>query len=300
MEPITSTILLIASLAATALGTGHSIASNAVKNDRADLTRDEAQTALDHLNLNYQLALSNNPYWNSLSNSEKLSILREYNLGEDMDGIENVDFDKLITDLGEYAAINELGAEPRLQDYANFNLIQNKAQAAIDAENEKLLASLNEDLQASGEAYNTARNAMLTQQHQHNAQTIDTLASEMSRARRNAIEAGASAGIRIASNVNTILSAQNKMSQESLNTSNQLAQMLVNQRNAEAGLRDQWRDAQMSTYGRVQDRTASEMNIGQQRYQQAHEIWQDEYDDAVSETNALGSRMLKHSQKTKY
>jgi hypothetical protein len=126
---------------------------------------------------------------------------------------------------------------------------------------------------------------------------MDTLSSEMARSRRSAIEAGASAGIRIAGNVNAILSAQNKMSQESLNTSNQLAQMLVNQRNAESGLRNQWRDAQMSQYDRIQSRAASESNIEQQRYDEAYKDWQDNNYKNTSSGNRIVDRMSQYKSK---
>ena len=122
----------------------------------------------------------------------------------------------------------------------------------------------------------------------------------MSRARRNAIEAGASAGIRIAGNVNALLTAQNKMSQQSLDTSNQLAQMLLNQRNAEAGLRNQWRDAQASTYDRVQGRAQNELQLGQQRYDQAKTEYQDRFDNSISAENPLADRMARFKKNSAY
>lgn len=245
-------------------------------------------------------------YWDSMSAEEQDALLENY-YTEDGKGLHNLwgftgtsdtfDKDLFLKDLGEYGNIE---VAPLLEDYVNIDKILADAQASVDAENERLLASLNEDLQRSGDAFTQARDAMLTSQHQRNAQTMDTMASDMSRARRNAIEAGASAGIRIAGNVNALLSAQNKMSQQSLDTSNQLAQMLLNQRNAEAGLRNQWRDAQMSTYDRVQGRAQNEINIGQQRYNQAQESWQRRNDANVSETNALQDSMLKHKQRSAY
>lgn len=245
-------------------------------------------------------------YWGSLSDSEKDALLSNYwqgvdngfwNLGGLTGSAETFDLDTFLKDIGEYGNVE---VAPLLEDYVNIDKSLADAQASVDAENERLLASLNEDLQRSGDAFVQARDTMLTSQHQRNAQTMDTMASDISRARRNAIEAGASAGVRIAGNVNALLSAQNKMSQQSLDTSNQLAQMLLTQRNAEAGLRNQWRDAQMSTYDRVQGRAQNEMNIGQQRYNQAQESWQRRNDANVSESNALQDSMLKHKQRSAY
>ena len=290
MDPLT--IISLTSLALSALGTGHSIASTASKNDKNDLTSEEANEALKHFNSTYANDLASNPYWNSLSNSEKLALMQEYKLGEYTDGVKNVDYGSLIDDLAEYHKIT--GTAPKLSDYVDVNKSLSDAQSAIDDENEQLLQSLNEDLQSTGDAYTRSQDALLTQQHQTNAQTLDTMASEMSRSRRNAIEAGASAGVRIAENVNTLLSAQNQISQRSLETSNQLAQMLVSQRNAEAGLRNQWRDAQLSTYDRVQSRASNERALGQARYDEAASKYQEDLDANTSASNPLVDRMARY------
>jgi hypothetical protein len=81
------------------------------------------------------------------------------------------------------------------------------------------------------------RSQILGNQYQQQSQLMGTVGSEMSKARRNALEAGASAGLRMAENINTTLAMQNKQSQISLETSNQLAQQLLNQRQAAAGIR---------------------------------------------------------------
>jgi hypothetical protein len=247
-------------------------------------------------------------WWDGLDAATKTSLLESggyytpvedswENLGGFFGRLENLDVDTVLKHINEYSAVE---TAPLLSEYVDIDKALSDAQASVNAENERLLASLNEDLASTSDAYNNARNNLLAGQHQRNQMTVDTMASEMSRARRNAIEAGASAGIRIAGNVNTMLSAQNKMSQQSLETSNQLAQMLVNQRNAEAGLRSQWRDIESSTYDRVQNRAQNEMNIGQQRYDQDYEAWQRKYDANVSESNALADSMLKHKTKSAY
>ena len=244
-------------------------------------------------------------YWNSLSAPEQDALLESYYTEYD-NGLYNLwglygtsekfDLDTFLKDIGEYSDIE---VAPTLSEYVNIDDALATAQASVDAENERLLASLNEDLQRTGDAYTQAKNALLTGQYQRNMQTMDTLSSDLSRSRRNAIEAGASAGIRIAENVNALLTAQNKMSQQSLDTSNQLAQMLLNQRNAEAGLRNQWRDAQSSTYDKVQGRAQNEMNLGRQRYDAAQEDWQNRYGSAVSPSNALSDSMLNYKTRQK-
>ena len=90
--------------------------------------------------------------------------------------------------------------------------------------------------------YNRQASGLLSNQYLANAQTYDALQSDMRKARQNALEAGASAGIRLAGNVNTLLSAQNKQSQTAMDTSNALAEMLLQQRNAAAGIRSNYRN----------------------------------------------------------
>jgi hypothetical protein len=88
--------------------------------------------------------------------------------------------------------------------------------------------------------YNQQANRLLSNQYLANAQTYDALQSDMRKSRQNALEAGASAGLRLANNVNTLLSAQNKQSQISMDTSNSLAEMLLQQRQAASGIRSNY------------------------------------------------------------
>lgn len=242
--------------------------------------------------------LNANPYWNSRTDSEKDAIIQEYFIQGKTDKEEAIAWDTLLRDLGEYDLITQ--AAPDWNDTPSFESILADAESAIEAENEELLASLNQELANTSEAYTNSRNALLTQQYQRNAQTIDAMASDMARARRNAIEAGASAGVRIAGNVNALLSAQNKMSQQSLETSNQLAQMLVNQRNAEADLRSQWRDVKMSTYDRTQNRAQSIYSTEQAKYDDNTKRWQSEIDKKLSPSNRLSDRMAQYYTNSKY
>lgn len=199
--------------------------------------------------------------WRKLSESEKQAIMSQYYTEENgwanAGGIfgndrEVVDVEALIKDLersvadggmlSEYAA---LGSEPVFEDYLN------SARDAIAAENASMYADLdrlrdintasfNNELANMSDSFNNARSSLLSQQYQQNAQLMDTLQSGMERSRRNALESGASAGIRIADNINTLLTTQNKQSAASMETANQLAQMMVNQRAAESDVRSRY------------------------------------------------------------
>lgn len=162
-----------------------------------------------------------------------------------------VDEDELLASLQEaqqmFDAYAELGDQPLYETYLE------DARKAIDAENAEMYADLDNLLNTQTDLYNdqmanisreygNLRSNLLSQQYQQNAQLMDTLQSGMERSRRNALEAGASAGIRIADNINTLLSVQNKQSASSMETANQLSQMMINQRNAEHSARSAYND----------------------------------------------------------
>ena len=296
-----ATAILVASIIGGATVGGFGTYAG-ISNDINNLSDREASNLLKYLTegtthggINYgtyNTSLAGNAYWNSLSDAEKKALLREYFIQGRSDVDKSVDFEALIRDLGD---LDTVATAPDSSEYfRDYDTVYGEAQAAIDAENQMLLDSLNSDLTALGDAYTTSRNSILTNQHMLNQQTMDTMAYDMTKARRNAIEAGASAGVRIAGNVNAMLSAQNKASQQSLETSNQLAQMLVNQRNAEAGLRDSWRDVQMSTYDRVQNRVSSERSKDQARYDDAYSAYQGALDKSVNPNNRIADRLSKY------
>lgn len=148
-----------------------------------------------------------------------------------------------IANMSGYAKeLAALGKAPIMSDYLADARNQIAEQNAAEfAEMDKLLGQqrdlYNAELKGLGDSYDLARSNLLSQQYQQNSQLMDTLQSGMERSRRNALEAGASAGIRIADNINTLLSVQNKQSATSMETANQLSQMMINQRNAEAATR---------------------------------------------------------------
>ena len=88
--------------------------------------------------------------------------------------------------------------------------------------------------------YNNRASNLMANQYRANVQTYDALQSDLRKSRQNALEAGASAGMRIAGNINSLLSAQNKQAQTAMDTSNALAEMLLQQRKAASGIRNEY------------------------------------------------------------
>jgi hypothetical protein len=109
----------------------------------------------------------------------------------------------------------------------------------------------------------------MSSQYQQGAQLADTMASQMERSRRNALEAGASAGLRLADNINIMLSTQNKQAQTSLETSNQLAQMLLNQQAASRQARGDYDAYMMQDYTARNNARAQAYDEGYKQYQTA-------------------------------
>ena len=202
-------------------------------------------------------------YLNSLSDAELGAILEQYYNSENVFGGKRYVFDtdeatseleSLINSLSGYEA-------PEAPNYAE---IYKDAQNVIDAENNELLASLNsqyqnnlnllnantarqtqsfnDELSNLNSMYNDYSRQILSNDYMRNAQLTDSVTSALSKSKQNALEAGASAGARLAGNINTIMSMQNKQTQQSLETSNQLAQQLLNQRQAAAGIRGNYND----------------------------------------------------------
>lgn len=147
-------------------------------------------------------------------------------------------------------------AKARLDNSYNAQVSAiDQALANLDAETASMQDMYKDQLKENFTLYNQQANRLLSNQYLANAQTYDALQSDMRKSRQNALEAGASAGLRLANNVNTLLSAQNKQSQISMDTSNSLAEMLLQQRQAASGIRSsyanymQGANRQRSQYG---------------------------------------------------
>jgi len=189
-------------------------------------------------------------YLENLGDSALGSIISEnyYNkTGSDMWGEDySLDIENLLKDIKNTSNIK---AGPLLADYLGD--YKQEAIDAIDAENADILKMYDENLNRQinnfnvelnniNRGYNDYARQVLSNDYQKNAALLGTYQSDMSRARQNALEAGANAGLRIAGNINTLLSAQNKQAATSLETSNQLAQAMLNQRNAASSVRGQY------------------------------------------------------------
>lgn len=145
-------------------------------------------------------------------------------------------------DLEDYLSWKDkIGDMPIMPDY---DKIASDADAAIDAENRELLDlydnMANEGLATNNQMYNDYVGQMLSNQAQSQNMLQGSVRSELDRAQRNAIHRGATAAMRLVSNINAQLGMQNQAAQQSLETSNNLAQALLNQRQAAMQIRDQY------------------------------------------------------------
>lgn len=242
--------------------------------------------------------------WSNLSKAQRLGILDRYYSDEsptlsnfwNLFGPDKVfDMDSFLTDYGSLTeALENKPVAPiesqYLQEARDYIAEQDRASMA---ELDKMLAdrtdSLNAELRGLSSSYDQARTGLLSSQYQQNSRMMDTLSSQMDRTRRNALEAGASAGLRLAGNVNTLLSTQNAQSQQSLETSNQLAQMLVNQRNAESSIRGRYNDYLSEDYSQRQGLRDSAESRAQQRSTADFRAAQSAYADSLTEWDKLGT-----------
>ena len=162
-------------------------------------------------------------------------------------GNDTINFDNALQDLEEMLSVKA----PTPIDYGQIYQQAADALAKENAEVEALYdqalnlqtTNLNQQMADLNKSYKDTTNQILSSDYIKNRQLMDAATSELSRSRRNALEAGASAGLRLANNVNTMLSVQNRQAQQSLETSNNLAQMMLNQRQAAAGIRGDYYNA---------------------------------------------------------
>lgn len=165
-------------------------------------------------------------------------------------------------DLEDYLAWKDsVGSMPEMPDY---DRIASDADAAIDAENKELLnlydSMANEGLATNNQMYNDYVGQMLSNQAQSQNMLQGSVRSELDRAQRNAIHRGATAAMRLVSNINAQLGMQNQAAQQSLETSNNLAQALLNQRQAAMQIRDQYTMNKANLIGGSAERKANYRN----------------------------------------
>lgn len=196
------------------------------------------------------------------------------------------------------------------------------AQKQIADENAEILKMYDDDndrqkelysnlMSQNNAAYNRNVGQIMSNDYQKNAQLMGTVRSEMQRSQRNALESGASAGMRIAENINTTLSLQNRQSQQSLETSNNLAQMLLNQQQANAGLRSEYgnylsQDAdkraalKSGTAERIENQYNNRVNSAESIYNSQMRDYENSYDATVGATNPFANTYKAHLQKSQY
>lgn len=244
-------------------------------------------------------------FWNSLSSTEKQALLESY-LGdaESKYGVgytqQEYDIDSLLDDLEELSGIGSMPdiSEPVYEDYvqnstdlyrdidSELNPFYNQANQRLDEESALMRQDYRDQLQSSADMYNRQASGLLSNQYLSNAQTYDALQSDMRKARQNALEAGASAGIRLAGNVNALLTAQNKQSQTAMDTSNALAEMLLQQRNAAAGIRSDYRNYMSDVNQRKTNLDTQRRSERENLYNQRHSAQIEDYNTAQNTYNS--------------
>ena len=265
--------------------------------------------------------------WDTLTPAQKRAVINDsewYKEDNDYTNFWGLVGDKYTFD--SQALLDELSSISQMQaDYAAVGdapVYQDYLDAARDAANaqvtelmkpaDELLAQAKTryetDLANISNDYTNLRRNLVTQQYQNNAQLMDTLSSNLDRNRRNALEAGASAGIRIAENINTLLSVQNKQSAAAMNTANQLSQMMIDQRAQERGAYDTYSKAQSDHMNRKQELTLGAedraVNTASTNYNAAQNSYDRKLSDVDSKyagTNLYDYRgMFKSNNTSKY
>lgn len=195
----------------------------------------------------------------------------------------------------------------------SYEDIYNEMSAKIDEENaaasslyDQALANqkslYNSQMSMLENGYNRYAKQALAMDYQKNNQLMANLGNNLNKSRQNALEAGASAGIRLANNVNTLMSTQNAAAQQSLQTSNNLAQMLMNQQNAAAGLKSNLANAYSNNLNQKADLVKGDFERKKANADSSWDISQKIYDDKVAratsglEGNAFKDSYLKFKQ----
>lgn len=235
-------------------------------------------------------ALQDSAFWNSLSKAEKESYVQtlqpswftrgstvKSNIQQLLDDVRAMD---------DYFADVDADLQPLDVEAINNEYLENVYDPLYaeltDLANQQE-QNYNQQMALNRQSYDLARNGILDDQYRSNAAIQDALQSDISRTRQSALEAGASAGVRIAGNINATLSAQNKQSATAMETSNNLAQMLLNQRQAQAGLTSDYHNYRTQNL----NQRASMESSKQANMQSNLNMKQNEYDNRVG--NAVDS-----------
>ena len=216
-----------------------------------------------------------------------------------------VDVDRLLDDLSRTVGLPGYAQDPMMEDYVGEDALKTRIDeltAPLDALRASRESAYQDELSGIRAQYDAARQGILSSQYQQNAQLADSMSSSMDRARRNALEAGASAGLRLADNINIMLSTQNQQARTSLETSNQLAQMLLNQQAASRQARSDYDSYMMQDYTARNNARAQAYNEGMQQYDVAFrdaETKRNQWDEAYSTTPAA-KHVRNYNERARY
>lgn len=219
-------------------------------------------------------------------------------------GAKRYDMDAVLQDYEQWQKIqSQIGQMPGI---VNYDDIARQAEQAIKDEDAGLLQMFERDAQEqmadNNQAYGQMQRQILSNDYQKNAQLMGTVGSQMSKARQSALEAGASAGARLAGNINTLLSVQNRQSQQSLDTSNNLAQMMLNQRQAAMGIKSNLSNQRANVMGgqlnRISGYQSNRLGMEQNLYDARMQNWEDQF-SAAAGTNPFQDYYRRQQQQNR-
>lgn len=168
-----------------------------------------------------------------------------------------------------------------------------EAAADLEADRAAYTEGVNQNINTIQQNYNNYRNSIMSQQNMNRNLMLDNMQSQMRQSQQSAIEAGASAGVRLANNVNILLSNQNSLRQSSIDTANNLSQTLMNQQAQALSQRDRMLDYNANYNQRLHDAQTSRLADAQSAYNYDKQAWQQKVSDATTGlgTNPFASRI---------
>lgn len=313
MALISGTAALIAALIAAAGGT-----SAAVKNMN---TGDERYSSSNYENLKKQTISrirsehADNPIISSMNDSQLEQMIMEHggvrtqdgffpetfrNLGGLFTGRHDDDAYTLKTGADALKPFNVDDLNVQLDDLANLmpdapniNDIRSEINQGYDTDLNNILSAISGAEQSMGSAFDASRGALMSNARIDKEMTHRQHMNQAKAQRQRAIEAGASAGVRLASSVNSSLHAQNQLRQQSMDTANNLTQMALQQTSGMADL-DMQRAHAQTQFGDTARMRESE-NLYNQRagaYQHQRGIYETERDSLISSHSQSQSPML--------
>ena len=275
------------------------------RSDTSMLSRDELKSLMESEGLDTS-------WLDSMQDSELRSLQQDYLVDDNVGNLfgwfgkdRKVDTEDLLQGL-RIATSSEAAPEmPSARDYFTdeyLNSLIGDRMSELESMRSQYQTQYEDELAGIDQEYGTMRQNLLATQARQNSELIDTMRSEMSRSRRNALEAGASAGIRLADNINIMLSNQNKQAQTSLETSNQLAQMAINQRAARSQATGQYNQYMQQNFNSRNDLRSQGLSEANTRYnvdvsdwERRNSQWQNEHASHFNTINTYNTAMKRKS-----